>query len=306
MSKAHLKCAPRAAVHWCAAALVAASLWPAVARASHVTETDDFADVAAAVTEYADKVGPERVLLVLDIDNTLLAMNHALGSDQWFEWQSYLLNHEPRSKLLVADSFQGLLEAQGVLYNLGRMHPPQKNLPALVRQLQKSGVPTLVLTSRGDEFRVATERELVRNGYDFAASALPVRDLPHGRYRPYNLRAPANDGLTQKEVTAFRLSEPRPISYSNGIMMTAGQNKGAMLLTILHRATVDIDAIVYADDHIRHVNAVYAAAVGRDQEVAAFQYTREDANVKKFQYGSKRDVHCRWRRLSCTLGEVFE
>ena len=43
------------------------------------------------------KSDPEHVLLVLDIDNTLLAMNQDLGSDQWFEWQRYLLDHEPRS-----------------------------------------------------------------------------------------------------------------------------------------------------------------------------------------------------------------
>ena len=56
-------------------------------------------DVAAAVEQFADQFGPEHVLLVLDIDNTLLAMNNDLGSDQWFEWQKYLLENEPKSKL---------------------------------------------------------------------------------------------------------------------------------------------------------------------------------------------------------------
>ena len=123
------KCARRAAIGWCAILFVALA-GAAAACASELTETADFADVATAVTQYADKLKPERVLLVLDIDNTLLAMNNPLGSDQWFEWQKFLLENEPKSRHAVANSFQGLLDAQGMLYNLTHMHPPQKNLPA--------------------------------------------------------------------------------------------------------------------------------------------------------------------------------
>jgi hypothetical protein len=306
MSKSLLHCAHRFAVRGCAAAVFVFVCASAGALASHIADTDDFADVASAAMDYADEVDPERVLLVLDIDNTLLAMNHDLGSDQWFEWQKYLIEREPRSKLRVADSFEGLLDAQGLLYNLGRMHPPQPNLPALVARLQGMGIWTVVLTARGDEFRVATERELGRNGYDFEESALPVRDVPGGRYLPYDLDNPKSDGLTKKEVVALKLGEPREISYANGIMMTAGQSKGAMLLTLLHRADVDIDAIVYDDDNIRHVAYVFAAIAGRGEEITAFHYTRENEAVKRFQYGSKKDVTRRWRKLGRVLEEVFE
>ena len=81
---------------------------------------------------YCEKYGPEHVLLVCDLDNTLMAMNHPLGSDQWFEWQRYLIDHDPKSPYRVADTFPGLLDAQGVLYNLGRMHPTQPDLPELM------------------------------------------------------------------------------------------------------------------------------------------------------------------------------
>ena len=298
------KCARRAAVGWCAILLVAFG-GAAATPAGELTETADFADVATAVTQYADKLKPERVLLVLDIDNTLLAMNNPLGSDQWFEWQKFLLENEPKSRYAVANSFQGLLDAQGMLYNLAHMHPPQKDLPALIGKLQDRGIHTLVLTSRGPEFRVATERELRSNGYDFARSAAPVHDIPGGTYTPYDPEHPEADGLTPAELAAFHLGKPRPISYENGIMMTAGQHKGAMLLTLLHDASGDIDAVVYDDDNIRHVGGVYAAVLARGKEIAAFHYTREDANVKKFQYGSKRDVDCRWRKLNCVMEEVL-
>ncbi len=123
-------------------------------------ETPEFADAVLRTEEYVAQYGAGQVLLVLDIDNTLLASDTALGSDQWFDWQEYLLAQEPDSPQLVANDFPGLLNAQGLLFTLGSMHPPQADLPELIREVQATGVKTLVLTSRGDEFRTATSREL--------------------------------------------------------------------------------------------------------------------------------------------------
>src|SRR5262245_2039987 len=289
----------------CAAALLAGSV-AASALASDVRETDDFADVAKTVEQLAKEVGPEHVLLVLDIDNTILAMNHELGSDQWFEWQKYLLDNQPNSKYLVAKDFPGLLQAQGVLYNLAKMHPPQKDLPAIVGRMQGVGIYTLLLTSRGPEYRVATERELHENGYDFGRSELPVHDLPGGEYLPYDLDDLEADGLTKQDAAAFKLGEPRRVSYAQGVFMTAGQPKGAMMITMLKYAEPDIKAVVYVDDNIRHVAYVFAAVAGRGKKITAYHYTREDNNVNRFQYGNKDDVAQRWKKLSHTLEEVFQ
>jgi len=290
---------------WWASLLVAFCIQTAACLAGGLTETADFAEVGAAVVQYAHKVKPERILLVLDIDNTLLAMDHPLGSDQWFEWQRYLIDHEPDSEEKVADTFDGLLDAQGLLYNISHMHPPQENLPGMIRRLQALGIRTVVLTSRGPEFRAATERELRRNGYDFAKSAMPVHNIPSGSFLPYDPENPEKDGLTKAELDNFNLSKPRPITYENGIMMTSGQHKGAMLLTLLEDAKDDVDVVVYDDDNIKHVANVYAAVLSRGKEITAFHYTRENANMKKFDYSNKKDVNRRWRKLSNVLEEVL-
>lgn len=305
MSTTAIRGSLRAIMMWCAAAAVACAP-PAALHASEITATDDFRDVAAAVTRYIDEFGPERVLLVLDIDNTLLAMNHDLGSEQWFEWQRYLLDHEPRSDDLMAESFEELLEVQGLLYSLGRMQPPQRDLPNIISRLQDRGIHTLTLTSRGPEFRAATERELRRNHYDFESNALPVRNLPGGEYLPYDLDDIVADGLAEKDVAAFGLTEPKRVSYEQGIYMTAGQPKGAMLLALLHHADADIRAVVYADDRIHHVAYVFAAVAGRGHEITGLHYTREEPRIKRFQYGDKKEVGRRWRKLSRALEDVFE
>lgn len=277
-----------------------------VASASEYRETEDFAVAVNAANAYADKYGPTETWLVIDIDNTLLAMEGDLGSDQWFEWQEYLLEHEPDSPHLVAEDFGGLLDAQDLLFTLGKMRPPQGNLPELVSMVQDRGVKTLVLTSRGPSFRPATERDLKAAGYDCSTYAPRLCDLPAGEFAPYDASTPETAGLTPVETKLYGLSpEPRPASLVNGVFMTSGQHKGAMLLTAIHRAERKPKAIVFVDDHGRHIHRVYDAMLRRQIDVTVVHYKREDRNVARFRYGDKRDVTAKWHRLESALTEVF-
>lgn len=275
-------------------------------HAAGAYQTTEFTEVTEAVKQAVKTHGANKVLLVCDIDNTLLAMQGDLGSDQWFEWQSYLLKHEPNSDHLVADSFDGLLEAQGVLFSLGTMYPPEPAIPDDIEELQAMGIRTVVLTSRGDECREATERELKRNGYDFAKSCVRAVDQPCGPYMPYDLGATDRAGITREEARVFRLGEPRGVSFSNGIFMSAGQHKGAMLLTVLAMCKEEFAAVVFVDDHGRHIVHVYDALARRGVEVWAFHYKRQDPYVNRFKYGDKQEVTCKWRRLERTFKEVFD
>ncbi|MEO0529810.1 MAG: DUF2608 domain-containing protein [Planctomycetota bacterium] len=276
------------------------------AAASEYRESDDFAVAVNAACSYAESYGPANTWLVIDIDNTLLAMEGDLGSDQWFEWQEYLLKHEPDSPHLVADDFSGLLDAQDLLFTLGKMRPPQDNLPELVRMVQDRGIKTLVLTSRGPSFRPATERDLKAAGYDSLTFMPKLTGVPTGEYLPYDAAVPESAGLSAAEMRLYELSpEPRPASLINGVFMTSGQHKGAMLLTAIHRAETKPKAVVFVDDHGRHVQRVYDAMLRRDIDVTVVHYKREDATVARFRYGDKRDVTEKWRRLESALTEVF-
>jgi len=297
MSKCLIGDKLRARIIWCVlVALVLSSA--SIAPASELRGTKDFADVAAAVERTVEKYGAEHVLLALDIDNTVMSMDNDLGSDHWFEWQRYLLENEPDSPLLVAKDFDGLLKAQGILYDKGHMHPPEEEQPAIIARLQKLGIATILLTSRGPEFRAATERELARCKYDFAATALPVPKAPEGTFLAYDPADPAKDGLTPTEVVTYKLPAPRPVSYSKGLFMTAGQHKGIMLLTLLKDASRDIKAVIYVDDNVKHVGNVFSAAVDRNLDVSSFHYQREDTRVQRFNYSDKKDVDRRWKAIA--------
>ena len=295
--------------------LVALSLTP-VAAASEIHETEDFSDAVEKVAEYVKQFGPDHVLFVADVDNTLLAMKRDLGSDQWFEWQSFLLEHEPDSPHLMAKDFAELLEVQGLLFQIGHMHPPQAEIPTLIGRVQGMGVPILVLTSRSDDFRPMTLRELKRAGYDFTSSALRLEVLHSGdngfrrsakwsAFQPYDLTRLEACGLLDDEVKLFDLPEkPRDVSYGEGIFMTAGQHKGAMLAIWMKLTGRHFKAVVYIDDHTRHMLRVSEAMSRRGIEVSAFHYKREEVRVQRFQYGDKEEVMRQWRKLNRSLERV--
>jgi hypothetical protein len=173
------------------------------ALAAELRGTKQFADVAEVVERFVEEYGAEHVLLALDIDNTMMSMDNDLGSDHWFEWQRYLLENEPDSPFLVGKTFDDLLKVQGILYNHTHMHPPEAEQPAMIARLQDLGIATILLTSRGPEFRTATERELDRCRYNIAVTALPVRGVPKGTYLAYDPAKPEQDGLTAAEIVAF-------------------------------------------------------------------------------------------------------
>lgn len=279
--------------------------------ASEALESDDFRTLAVKAREKAARYGTDQVLLVHDIDNTLLAMNQPLGSDQWYNWQEGLILGGRTNEAVAAD-ITGLLAIQGKLYALGHMHPPQKESPGILRELQAAGFASLALTSRGYDFRDATARELASNGYTFGPGAPGPRGGYAGTYLPYDPNRPAEAGLATSEVTAFKLGPARPVSYMDGIFMGSGQHKGVMLRTLVKKTARAFKAIVFIDDQKKHCDRIRQAfGEGAAQpeaaavDVVTIRYSREDGVVKAFDDGDKGAVTTAWETLDGALHEVF-
>ena len=276
--------------------------------------TAEFSTAVDQVRTFVKKHGEEKVLLVVDLDNTLLAMNQDLGSDQWFNWQESLLEEDKNHPELVADSFPGLLDVQGILFALSAMHPPEPGLPSMINELLNEGVSIIVLTSRGKEYRNSSRRELIRNEYDFTKSALKIREQ-RGIFDPYDQGKPDNHGLSAEIIS--QLGKPRSVTYSDGIYMTAGQHKGYMLRTLLARAErgkesseakdplANFAAIVFVDDREKHTKRVHEAFEKSPVDLATFRYSREDGNVDRFNKSTKNHVVRDWNLLSAFTETVL-
>ena len=221
--------------------------------------TDDLGLVADVALQMADRYGNDRVLVVLDIDNTLLAMEQDLGSDQWFYWQRDLKAAEPCSPLLVGD----LLAAQGALYYASAMRPTQPDAAAQVRRMQDAGLRVIALTARGPDYRLATFRELRRNGFSFWSSALPPQ---RGYGEPFTPEG-----------------GERPVHYEDGVFLTAGQDKGVMLKALLNKTGQPTPTlIVMADDKEDNLRNVQTAFSWSGTAVHGWRYIGQDAAVAAF------------------------
>jgi hypothetical protein len=272
------------------------------ALALQTYESNDFQVIDKKVRELGHQFGADKVLVVYDLDNTLLAMDTDLGSDQWFDWQSALLK-TPEDPDLVASDFNGLLKVQGILYSIGSMHLTQKILPTIYENLAQEGYSQVLLTSRGPDFRDATEKELLNNGlkvWDPAASGSILFGAP------YDLNNLSQSCLTEDDKTHFNLGTPRTISVGHGIILSSGQHKGMILKTWICQQSKTFKAIVFANNKQKNVDAMIAA-YGADQsiELVTYRYSREDAHVQAFQNGDKVQAKKDWQDLYLTLNVLF-
>jgi hypothetical protein len=222
-------------------------------------QTDDLALVADLALGLAEQFGPGRVLVVLDIDNTILAMEQDLGSDQWYYWQKDLAQQDPCAPAAVGDRFA----VQGALFHASAMRATQPDAATQVRRMQAAGLPVIALSSRGPNYRLQTFRELRRNGFSFWSSALPPQ---HGWTEPF---VPEGG-----ERTAL---------YEDGVFLTAGQHKGRMLDALLAKTGVERPAaIIMADDKQENLDAIWESFAESDSAVHVWRYTREDPVVAAF------------------------
>lgn len=262
-------------------------------------KTSKIMDVGKKAADFAKLFHPKNVLVVFDADNTLLTMRSDLGSDQWFSWQEDLffdaLDNKSQPEL-VALTFQSLLNAQGILFQLGDMTAVEGGLSRKVFQMiRKAGHPMLILTSRGHDFRHDTIMELQNNGYYFKDSAPEFLVTHEGAMMPYNPDTVDEDfGFTSEEIKEFRLKHPRKVAYLDGIFLTAGQHKGAMLRIWLKKTGLSPKAIIFVDDKEKHTKRMTAAYKSSGIHLATFHYTKLDPRVKAM---NKKKMANQWNRL---------
>lgn len=241
-------------------------------------ETADLADVTTDVLALVEQTGNDRILMVFDIDNTLLAMEQGLGADQWYEWQKDLADNDRCSTQNVGNRFA----VQGAIFFASAMRPTQADAAQQVKAIQETGVPVIALTSRGPDYRLQTFRELRRNGFSFTHSAIGP---------------PGADNLPFIPVENGRLSR-----YEDGVFMTAGQHKGRMLYALLQKTGTAMPAvIVIADDKQKNLDAVKETFAALEVPVHAWRYNREDENVASFD---PEQVHAEWKSIEAALRRI--
>lgn len=279
-----------------------------ICYAQEALETNSFKTIEQKVLAKGKRFGAKRVLVVFDIDNTILTMPQNFGSDQWWGWQSSnCLGKDPLPNFCVTSDFSELLDIQGQIFAISNMEPTEKATVSVVKNLQNKGYKVMLLTSRGPNFRNATQRAIKNNGMDFINSAIgPNKGYP-GTYIPYKLKNHMRYGLTKSDMKNMGYKKPRPVSYMNGVFMTAGLNKGIMLKTLLKKTNTKVKAIVFADDHIKHTKSMQKImGTVKNIDVTTFRYGKIDPIVKAFKESDKKESIDAWTKLKAVNSQVYK
>lgn len=251
-------------------------------------EIVSFDTVAATVEKLNKQYGEENVLIVVDIDNTLLTSSVDLGGDIWYQWQRGKLSVKPSAEQQVQCLFE---DSIGLLYELVPMNLTEAQLPTLISGWQAQGNTLFALTSRAPKYRAATERELARHDLNLAVTALK----PKG----------------EKETPVYREMLQREMSYMQGVMMTSGMNKGEMLTYILDKTGRSFDAIVFVDDSAKNITNVVAEFKSKnsiDRHIFHYvniEHARKEKQGTLLTHAQANRMAEDWNTLQYTLKLLF-
>ena len=256
-----------------------------------VHETADLGDAFRAANNARSAAPRGRVLLILDIDNTLLTMPQYLGGDGWF-------NHH--AAMIAAGSdpdfrdMGELIAAQTMLFGIGSMRATEQGIPAMLTEAARQKIDLFLLSARGPDLYDATRRELDRSGLrieaPYACSFFLCTD--DGIYGDSEIRA---------ALTAIG-EVPQPSSYRkilirDGVMLVAGQDKGVMLKLLMGAiGGQDYAHVVVADDGRKNIDAL--AASGNPVPMTLFHYRRIDPSVTA---GEEKAARVRFQALTAAL-----
>lgn len=237
-----------------------------------------------AATE-TTRLPPPSVFYVFDIDNTVLALNQNLGSVHWFRWQQKLIDDGIKQDR-VADTSAELLDRQLQIYQLSKTHPPELTIPHDIQHLQEMGSPVTYHTSRNTDVRDITERELQKNNL-----------------LPLVMTIGPTGGYPGRFTFAQASTNQRPVSFQNGIYMTAGQDKGVWLQLLFEKTNESPKHVVFIDDEIKNLQNV-ERALQRKIPATLCRYGKMDSVVKAFNESDKKGEIELWNEIARILNKL--
>ena len=210
---------------------------------------------------------------------------------------------------LVANNMGDLLDIAALLLAINNMpYTEEKEVPSVLKTLTKDQAKLLVLTARGTSNLSATESQ-------FAALTATKADQKKGITAVSFQELIHNNALNGQKSGIASIAGPfapctqstnaRSVSYQEGVMYVAGQNKGEMLKCLLSKTdSGQIQNIFFIDDTLQNVVDVFSAFEGQDQyKVTAMHYTylkkHKDAFMNEKALQDKANQ--RWEDVKASL-----
>ena len=197
------------------------------------------------------KLAQPGMLILFDIDNTIMETAQTLGGDQWFNYQ--IADYEKRG-FSKQEALQ-ITRAEWVfLQNRTKVKPVESTTVQMIENLQKNGTKVMALTTRGLYIARRTVEQLQSIGVHFDAAA-PLR----------------GEKFFDHEQGIF---------YRDGILFCSGNSKGSCLFRFFEETGYQPKKIMVVDDRISHLQDVEKACVTHQLPFLGLRYGFLDEKVK--------------------------
>ncbi len=215
---------------------------------SKVITTKEYSDVFKSIEQMGEKYGRSNVLVVFDIDDTLLVTPDCQRPDG--TWA------RGNTKLFVCPT-----------------HHTEKDLSLKIKEIQEEGFSTIALTARGNVLVESTQRELARlheNALEINFDAQPFDQVIESILVPKTKSC--KKGETPPCLSGKFSDRPQ---FRKGVMYANATNKGLALKALLESLGQSYPAIIFVDDNRKnseHIHSVYKNEKSVDMEI--FLYLR--------------------------------
>lgn len=194
------------------------------------------------------------MLVVFDIDNTLIEPVQELGSNQWFEkrikeYLSYGYNSQ--------DALQAALKEWTAIQNITLVKLVEPGIEGIVKDLQQKEYSVMGLTTRGLSLSTLTVEQLESVDIDLSRTA-PIHE----------------------EV--YFMNE-RGVLFRGGSLFTAGTHKGEALRKLLEEAEFKPSSIMFINDKYSHLVPVEEYCTQYGIPFIGLRYGYTDEKVKNFR-----------------------
>lgn len=194
------------------------------------------------------------MLVIFDIDNTLIEPVQELGTNQWFEnrireYVSYGYGkHEALEKAL---------REWEAIQNVTKVRIVEEGTQQIIENIQLQRFKMMGLTSRGLSLATLTVSHLNKVGIDLR-----------------------KNGPTKEEVFFMNT---RGVLFRGGILFTAGTHKGKALFKFLDRINDQPKSVLFINDKATHLAQIEETCEERGVPFIGLRYGYLDEKVKNFR-----------------------
>ncbi len=192
-------------------------------------------------------------LLILDIDDTLIVPKQTLGSDVWF---LHRVKEHEKAGMSKNDAFLKALADWQAVRHLTEMQLVESGQEKMIEEMQNQGVMMMGLTTQG--------------------LALATRTLQHLQ----DVHIDLNKNAPSRQEHYF--SNGHGVLYRQGILFTAGTNKGEALLKLFSIIDLHPSRVVFVNDKQTHLCDVEGAMEKNKIEFVGLRYAYCDERVASF------------------------